>query len=534
MSAFALVGGEWVDVALLARSAGEFGDPNDNGYVQDAGELKQFQPGASVAGFAGPENLAAAPTSTAVVLTWTDRVQVVVPTNVEVRIPEVSPVYTEYSFGTLASGYSALTPATTYQAQVRYVVRSPIDGTITRYSSPTTLFFTTPAAIAPSFPAPGPTPGPISIIKFPPTPGGPSCTWSYTLQIDAIPPNEVVIVWTDTAVTGTGHPSGADASIDFVAGGVPEGSLARWKYFEVCGGVPGTTKYSGTFFTPKTWSDPCGGVSTSSTFATTVFADAILAMPQVCLTKDGTIAEDFITKQDYGKLEAWRSYRHLRGVWDYLASDTIGAGAKPLASGYNYNLQYINETTDFSLTARLTMTTQPLTKALGGNKIIDVGGKLFVRAFALGAGYGISVAFPRDDGMGSFILTSETQLELGAKADLAVTIDVNGEKRLYVNGTLDILDPVTAAPGFAAMKSTLALYANEDMRIGSVGAWDRVLSPAEVRTASLSAYELLLAGLTPDVHWAMQKIVDLANPDSYEEQITALAPSVHWAFGSIT
>lgn len=472
-------GSTQIEGVIRIYDGSAWSDENDQLWAYDGSTWQLIQPYADSA-LNPPINLVVndlgAHTAT---LEWDDPSQTITPTHVQVRIPEETVIWTEYDYGTQVFTWPTLEADTAYQFQVRYVLR--VDGIVTLTSATASVFFTTDEEDAPSLPAPGPGGGSESTFTWPntgnPGPvGGSDCWWEYIVQ-----ELDLEFIWIDTAVTGELDGDIGDWDVDLVAEGIECGTVCRLAYREVCNSIPGDWAFGGSFVVMCDYAEDCGGVATSALFGMDIWLEAILAMPQICYddeTEQQTI-EDFITNQVYEEGPGYYAPGIVDGSWRLNGAPTNVETGSNVVAGYQSNLQDINETTDCSFAIAFLMTEAPSVGPFPSTKLLSIGKLFTVRANAQGAGISVSSAFPKDGG-GAFNLVSTTELDLDAWHTAVVTIDVNGDKILYVDGVAADTDTATAAPAFQTLTSELELYINESGRLGPVGAWDRVLTADEV------------------------------------------------------
>lgn len=236
-------GSAWSDQGVLrVRNGSEWTTQNDYAAVWNGTEWEAFQPLASSA-LLPPESLVVTPSDLSASCVWVNPTQPasLTPTDIQVRIPETTSVWTEYPYPSTTASFGFLHTATNYQVQVRYVVREL--GSVTAVSAITEEFFTTAALSGPGTPAadPGGT-GPDTTIPFgdvagtPGIPGSSDCWWEYVVQEqNGWALGE--IAWADTATTAEVDGDVGSIELDFIALGFTGGSLVRLKYREVCDSV---------------------------------------------------------------------------------------------------------------------------------------------------------------------------------------------------------------------------------------------------------------------------------------------------------
>lgn len=492
MSAYGREAAAWVEGSVLGRDAAAWTDPTDAGFAWDGTQWVAFQP---IAGeLAPPENLAATPTSISVLLGWTDPTPAspaVTPSHVQVRLPQVTPVWTEYTYGDTDASIANLDPATEYQAQVRYVKRSDVDGTVALTSVPATVFFTTDAADAPSAPAPDPGgTGPDSIITWPPQPtgSGPN-TWEYIVQIPDDPAS-VAFTWVDTAVTGTVAHSDdiIEDNVDFVAAGLACGGLARFKYREMIDGfLPLDYQFSQAFVLPCDWATRCAGTTVGAAWGSAPWDTAISAVPQACMSAigGGFQIEDYITEVEFGRLEAYvGAGLDAQGDWFVQSRSTASASGDPILAGF---VAALEGQIPVSFNIALKVSAQPPNDLAGGQRVAVIGERITMRIYEQGAGYRARFTWPNTGGGADFVETAE--LALDVVNTITLTMPSFGATSVYANGVF--VDNALSAPDLVAMTRDLALYAGPTQELGRIGLWDRELSALEVAALVPSTFTAL-------------------------------------------
>lgn len=497
MPGYARDGSSWSTGPVRARTASGWTGEGDAGYVWDGTEWVKFQPDPSSL-LPAPENLGVVATDTSAVATWTnpEAATTAGATDVQYRVPENGGgAWTELTYPATSLTLGFLRPETNYQLQVRYIIRSETDGSISDTGPIAEVFFTTDSLDGPGTLAPDPGgSGPDTIVPWGPTGnpgpvGGPGCWWEYVVQI-VDSPVEGAISWSDTAMTGEfdGEAS-LGRSFDFVAAGLECNGLGRWKYREVCDGTPGDWFYSDPYVIPCDWDTACGG-NTNASLSTPPYSDANLIsfVPHVCPIDGGasepsdpTRIVDDVTDQVFSK----DSY--FFGVSRYLDNDIVVANSSapdyggPVISGYNSNLQNITASSDVSFSGFFMLDSQPPTALLGGTKLVTIGRTFRVQAYGSGSGFTVGAIFPKAGG-GAFNLQDTTELALDVWHTWTVTIDADGDKILYINGEAAVTDSTATNPDFdgTGLTSEIALFGNAWARQGLVATWDRVLAPNEI------------------------------------------------------
>lgn len=495
MPAYGREGSGWTEAGVLrGRTAGgEWTDVADNGYVWDGSAWVQFQPNAS-SDLLPPQSLVVLPSDTSASATWTNPTQDPGndPTHVQVRIPETTTVWTEIAMDVTATSFGFLAPETAYQMQIRYIIRE--DGAITKTSPITEAFFTTDALTGPGTPAadPGGTGSdstiPWGIPDGAGPVGGPGCWWEYIVQT-ATTPASGAIVWADTAVTGSFDGDAGSLNIDFVAEGLSCGALARMKYRENCDGVTGDYEFGDAFVMVCDWDADCGGVPASPQFDSAVYADAIIAAPELCET---AIVDSNDPTIEWAKLPGFGSIQTIDNhtVFGLTTNGTLGQPT--LAAKYGA-IALLTDGDDFSFNIDIQLEEVP-GGASGGSgvapasfPVIRFGKNLALSVvFDTTTTYVVRMSWIASDGTFKSV-TGTTPVGLDTYATVTATLDADGNKTLYLNGVQEAQSTDTTSPGFSdySIGQDVEVYTNEFMRFESIGAWDRVLTASEINTLSL-------------------------------------------------
>jgi hypothetical protein len=534
MTAFARDNGAWVEGPLITRHVGAWIDPRSNGFIRDNGAWVQFQPPPS-SSLLPPTNLTVVPTSIAATATWTNPTQTLTPTEVQFRVPEITTVWTELNYPATVSYWSALNPSTEYQYQIRYIIRSSINGLITATSDTVTRFFTTQAAYGPSNPAPDPGgSGPATWIPWSPTTNPATCSWEYVVQDPDTA--ESALVWRDTLVTGTFSGAGGNQSIDFIALGFACGAFLRLKFREVCDSIPGAWNYGEPFSVPCDWDAACSGLPVA-TWTEAAWADAAFGMPVVCQREglQGLVMEDYITTDTYARLPGYVGYAFGDSkAWVMGRVDNSNAGT-PTVGGTNTGLVGVSETTDFSVTMTVRLYDQPNNELAGGTLLAMIGNQIRIRAYSQGAGYVLAASWYKAGG-GSFQITSTVEVALGAIQTLVLSIDQDGTKFLNVERTItSISDTDTPSWAGGAFNQDIVLHTNGRGRVRSVGGWKRAMTVDESNSFFLSDYDRAVVALEPDIIFRFTSATfgpQLPDP-TYDEAVDLLNPDIEFRFNSI-
>ena len=407
------------------------------------------------------------------------------PTDVQYRISSTTSVWAEKAYPAAAASVGFLQPATEYVFQARYVIRE--SGVITATGPISELFFTTNALSGPGTPAadPGGT-GPDSTVPVGPTDGtggtvgGGDCWWEWVVQEPTAPLDIGAIVWQDTAVTDSVDGDATSFDVDLVAEGLSCGGLLRFKYREVCNGVPDDWQYRDPFIAPCDWSDPCGGIAGNATLGAAPFDDAILAMPKACVNGDDPLRiEDMVvTGAEYGKFEGFESI-YLDGDFVIVSKDDCSIYGSPVVAGTIGPLSNLATGDDATFAFAMQLTTQP-PAVLGGSRVASFGKNVNFRAYGTGSGFKVGVTIAVDGG--SISIESITELDLDAWHIVSLTVDADGNKQLYLNGVVDTVSTDTTNPdwdGFG-MRGDVELYGNVEAGFRKVAVWDRILTGNEI------------------------------------------------------
>ena len=289
MPAFARVAGAWVESTPRGRISGAWTDDDASLFARIDGAWVLIHPDPDAAALLRPvEDLAvtAGPDHHSVTIGWTLPAQPdVTPTDVQVRMADITPVWTELAYPQTTSSWGALDADTEYVAQVRLVAR--VDGVIVHTSATETVSFaTTVAPIGAPAPDPGGTGG-DSVFPWTPAdnPGpidDPSLCW-FEWKIQIL--NTDLATWTDTGFTG--ELAGDTTELPFDLADLDPTRLYRVARREVCGGVPGAWEYGQPFAGLGDWGAACGGLPASASTGFTVTADAIWGFAEMCTVDSG-------------------------------------------------------------------------------------------------------------------------------------------------------------------------------------------------------------------------------------------------------
>lgn len=495
MPAYSRKDSAWSQTVMRQRGASAWSGDDALGFVRDGGAWVQFQAPAGDESLLRPTNMAATPDDLEATITWTNPTPLsaaATPTHIQWRVANTTPVWTEVEYPTTSVTVGFLTAATEYQFQARYIVRA--DGSITATGKITEVFFTTLALDGPGTPAadPGGT-GPDTTVPWGDTGGTPGavgsggCWWEYIVQT-ATTPASGTLTWSDTAVTGDFAGDAGSLNIDLVAEGLTCGGLARYKYREVCNGVPEAYQFGMPFVMVCDWGVSCGGIDNSSWVKAPV-DDAMFAMPKVCVRTGVALAniEDHIAEASYGKLSGFLGVSVSAGA-DLIIGGTI-VGYEPLVAGAVGALALLTDVDDASFVAETMLASVPDgTVGIAAFPFARFGRNVALSAVKAGTSTWYARASWQLAAGGGTTLTGTTPLNIDEFNHVGVTFDNStGEVILYVNGDQEATTTgESAAFSDAGIGQDIELYGNSFIRTGKVAGWDRVLTPAEMTDLTLT------------------------------------------------
>lgn len=380
---------------------------------------------------------------TGAVFSWTNPTQVVTPTQTQVRMIGVTSIWANYPYPITGLSWGGLTPATSYQFQVRLV--QIVDGVVTAASSIRLLNFTTTNTETPGTGSGGDIPVPDY------TP----CDTGWRLQEW----NPATDTW-DTVTTGTVTGTGP---ID-VSGDVVPGTIYRLCAREDCSGVFGPWVCGAAWIEPDDWGVPC---ITPPAFDDAPFDDPDLVayVPQLCapaiireaisgLEAEKGPAFQVVTNDDDGRPHVWSTEE---GV---------------ILLGFS-NLGTLED--DATLSWRGKIGEQPT----GVVTLASFAG-IELRIQPEGSGFKPSVRVVEQVG-GYTTLTSGTELDLDTEYWLNVTHDTTGDNlKLYVGQTLDASALGSVSVRDVDLTGAWSMALPADSWAADVAVFDRVLDPSEL------------------------------------------------------
>lgn len=545
MPAYSRSASAWVrSIFRHRKSATEWSGDADLGFVREGGAWVQFQKPVGD-NLGQPINLVAEPGDLDATITWTnDLADGVDADNVRVqfRLPETTPVWTEMVYPITAATFGFLIEETTYQFQVRYITRDPADGQIDAEGPISEIFFTTLALSGPGTPAadPGGTGG-DSIVNWPildggGAVGGSGCWYEYIVQ-QATTPASGAISWSDSAVTGSFDGDAGQLAIDFATAGIPCGELIRFKYRENCNGVTGDYQFGDAFVHVCDWDAACGGIPASSQLANALYSDpnCLFAFPEKC----GEVIRDTVTTSiELGRLPGFAAII-ANGPHTVLAKNANSTLGTPTLAGKFGSLLLLEDGDDFTASIQIRLEEVPGGSG-GGSGVAPASFPIarFGRNVAISAVFSTTTTFKIRaswiDALGnSQSVTSTSSFALQEYHMIALTMDADGSKILYVNAEVEDTNVVATAMAFsdAGIGQDVQVNMSEFGRFRAVAAWDRVLTASEVAGLLISEYVQHMIDLGASSVWAMDPVVTTETTDSYDTQVAALTQiSVHYPF----
>lgn len=280
---------------------------------------------------------------------WTNPTQPdITPTQVQVRIPERSPIWVDIDYpGVGADGVSVnwLAAATSYRFQVRLIRR--VNGVVTAVSPRRSIGFVTPAVIPPH-PVPGEDSGDTDVIGTPPD----DCE-DFSVQLQESADD---FTWsTIDEFTGTELELNDDGTFH-LAVDIDNSVFDADKVYRFRTLCDGDVIYTGPVFDPPDdWEDPC---TTPPALAVPPFDDPSLLVyvPKICAPDiireavGGIEAVHGDALAGFGVLADDPNYRTLIAIDDPEWSDTPGG-----ILAYGECPQIIGETGDKSISVRVSI-----------------------------------------------------------------------------------------------------------------------------------------------------------------------------------
>lgn len=385
---------------------------------------------------------------------WTLPTPVIVPTHVEVRIPELGATWYRYDDSITGFAHLSLEPETAYTVQVRLL--RIVDGVITNNSPIRSVIGITDPAAGPGAGGDGGTGGDTDVDV--PTFDGCDTGWQLEESEDGV-------TWTVVASgTTTTSPVALDETT-FTAG-----LLYRMSTREVCAGVPGDWVVGPIWIAPDDWDDNC---ITPPALAVAPYddADLVLYVPKVC---SPAIISDALSGLEATKGPAFGN----------IGFDDVGGGLVVSSADEGYILSGEAGTDldavaggDMTISIRVKLGDQP-TSAL---TLLGAGG-LFIEAVADGAGWSPKGIAYQAAG-GPVEISGPTELDLDTEYYVALVHDVTAETlALYI----DAVEEADAALVSERLDPTgwWEIALPDDSYATDAAAWSRALDPSELPSDS--------------------------------------------------
>lgn len=498
-------GGAWVAGTPRHRQNGAWSDEEAAWYIRNGGSWDQFHPDPATATLDPPESVAMSSVDNdAGTLGWTNPTQAVTPTHIQVRLAELGAVWVEIDYPDTSYTWSALTGASSYVAQVRYIVRTA--GVITATSPTKHVEFTTDAdPIGAPAEDPGGTGG-DTIVPFSGSTGNPTAPsttdgswWEWKLELLS----QTALSWSSPNPPNTQlSDDGSTQIAGEVAGNASQvswndGDLTAGRIYRVCrrevtdntsdgvADVFGAWVCGAPFAAPTDWDAACGGFSGSTGITgLTAEDDAVWRFPQFCLNADG----EMVMREAVTGLEILKG----PGFFSFFTDGDGEEGVTPLTTMTTAPFyptmaavlpQTIVQGSDWSQVHRF--------KALPA--FSGVNGRTYTLFSGGGGAYAINVTESVTGwtfetkilgaGGGFVTLTSSELAYDNETHTIAVTWDADGTKTLYLDGTSEDTDTGTdvyeTLTSFSGVTSTPA-YIVPLQQLG----WNRVLTSTEIESFS--------------------------------------------------
>lgn len=434
-------------------------------------------------------------TNNSAAFTWELPAQVnAAPTQVRVRILEISDGWAEYSYPFSAWSYAGLTHSTQYTFQVQLIRR--VEETVAFYDafrncpavpvirmseSPIRSFvFTTLPGISDPIPDPGGTGGdtiiPIPDVPGPGAPGpvgGSDCWWEWEFQKFAI-----FTGFTDTGIGGEVAGDAGEISYDL---NTLDPGIYRVKYCEICDSVEQDCNFGNLFSAPTDWTLACGGAVESPSLGTGIYTDAIYHIPYICQTetsglqiRDG-VSGTVLTRQS-GLVAPLND---TDNEWGLLSGDFTQA-TQPLVSGELAAINALHSQQDFTIMMSLKLTELPGASLPFNNAtIINLGQRIRLTVQQGSSGWTAGAVAPRDTG-GAVILNSNNELALNEYHAVVFRCDADGDKELFVNGQLASIDDSGEFLNLDDADASIAVHGISTSVIRQIVGWDRLLTNEEI------------------------------------------------------
>lgn len=475
-----------------------------NRLATDFYDFKQATYNAGIIPLRGVSNLVVTKSEFAMSATWElPDGQEVVPTEVRVRILEISPnSWATYTYPRSSWSFSGLTPGTQYtlQVQLRAVFEATDSFVSTTRNCPSvpvlrtaespiiSKVFTTDAGVGP--PTDNGTNDDQVIFTFPDTNGTPGavsssdCWWGYKFQY------RTACAWADTAVSEA-FAAGDVGDVTIDTGNVPftthPDTLFRLAYREICDGVPQDWVYGEPFMAVDFSNADCLGISKSASFTTEPYDTADVFFGPGACQEDGTFLQitDELSDTELFPVEpGFKCIEYVDSEWTIFSDDTTNPAISPtiynpVLQGNVADILNIADDGDFTVAFDVWVEDNSLVLAGGtGNYVIvNIGGTIKFGMVQNTTTYSITATVPRDGG-GAYVFRAD-DLAYGAWNSVYYQHDVSEPdgRKLFVNFILKDQSANAIANDFAGMDSSLVLSLPNDSKMRKIAIWDGLVTP---------------------------------------------------------